>query len=93
VKLIVLYRDDGRIVALSRVAEGERDDAGVPVPRSGVVAGAGQRVAVVELEPAWGDRSLASIHERCTVVREGDRIRLHERGGRASSSGAGAGAG
>ena len=90
-KLIVLYRDDGRIVGLSRVPERERDDSGIAVPRSGVVAGPGQRVALVDLEPPWAERSLESLHESCTIVREGDRVRLRERGGRAPSPGAGAG--
>jgi hypothetical protein len=78
-KLIVLYRQDGRIVALSRVPEAARDDAGVPMPRSGVAPGPGQHAAIVELEPAWHDRPLAEIHRRCTVVREGDRVRLRDR--------------
>jgi hypothetical protein len=79
VKLIVLYREDGRIVALSRVPQTTRDEAGIPTPRSGVEPGEGQRVAIVELEPAWQDRPLATIHQRCTIVHEGDRVRLHER--------------
>ena len=78
-KLIVLYREDGRIVALSRVPETARDRAGIPTPRSGVAPGLGQHVAILELEPAWQDRPLATIHQRCTIVRDGDRVRLHER--------------
>ena len=82
-QLIVLYREDGRIVALSRVAQPGRDEAGVPTPRSGAAPGEGQRLAVVELEPAWHDRPLADIQQHCTLVHEGDRVRLHERGDRA----------
>jgi hypothetical protein len=80
-QLIVLYREDGRIVALSRVAQTARDEAGIPTPRSGVEPGEGQRTAFVELEPAWRDRPLADILQRCTVVPEGDRVRLHESNG------------
>jgi len=82
-KLIVLYREDGRIVALSRIAPTVRDEAGMPTPRSGVEPGEGQRVAIVELEPAWHDRPLAAILQRCTVVHDGDQVRLHECGERA----------
>jgi hypothetical protein len=78
-QLIVLYREDGRIVALSRVAQSGRDEAGVPTPRSGAAPGEGQRLAVVELEPAWNDRPLADIQQHCTLVHEGDRARLRER--------------
>ena len=82
-QLIVLYREDGRIVALSRVARPGRDEAGVPTPRSGAAPGEGQRLAVVELEPAWHDRPLADIQQHCTLVHEGDRVRLQERRDRA----------
>ena len=83
-KLIVLYREDGRIVALSRIAQTVRDEAGIPTPRSGVEPGEGQRVAIVELEPAWHDRPLADIQQHGTIVHDGDRVRLHERGERAT---------
>jgi hypothetical protein len=82
VKLIVLYREDGRIVALCRVSQSGRDDAGIPTPRSGVEPGEGQRVAIVELEASWQDLPLAIIHQRCTVVTDGDRVRLHDHGER-----------
>jgi hypothetical protein len=45
--------------------------------------GAGQRVAIVELEPAWHDRPLADLQQHCTVVHDGERVRLHEREERA----------
>lgn len=82
-QLIVVYRADGRIVALSRIAQPVRDEAGIPTPRSGVEPGEGQRVAIVELEPAWHDRPLADIQQRCTIVHDGDQVRLHEHGERA----------
>jgi hypothetical protein len=76
-KLIVLYRDDGRIVSLSRVAARTRThDRGVPPLRSGVAPGDGQRSAIVEIDDAWNDRPLAEIHEHFTVVRDGDEVRL-----------------
>jgi hypothetical protein len=83
VRLIVLYREDGRIIALSRVPQTTRDDVGIPIPRSGVAPGEGQRVAIVELEPPWQDRPLATIYRQCTIVHDGDRVRLHERDKRA----------
>jgi hypothetical protein len=79
-QLIVLYREDGRIVALSRMAPTVRDEAGIPTPRSGAEPREGQRVAIVELEPAWHDRPLAEIQQHCTVVHDGDRVRLQEHG-------------
>lgn len=82
-KLTVLYRPDGRIIALSRVPQSTRDEAGIPTPRSGVAPGEGQRVAIVELEPGWQDRPLTTIHQRCTVVQDGDQVRLRDRGERA----------
>ena len=78
-QLNVLYREDGRIVALSRVAHAGRDAAGVPPPNSGVAPGDGQRGAVVDLEPAWQERPLAELLQHCVVVHEGDRVRLRER--------------
>jgi hypothetical protein len=83
-QLIVLYREDGRIVALSRVAPTARDEAGILTPRSGVEADEGQRVAIVDLEPVWHDRPLADIQQHCTIVHDGDRVRLHERETRAT---------
>jgi hypothetical protein len=79
-QLIVLYKEDGRIVALSRVAQTDRDESGVPTPRSGAEPEEGQRVALVEVDPAWHERPIADILQRCAVVHEGDRVRLQERG-------------
>ena len=44
-KLIALYRQDGRIIALSRVPQRTGGDAGIPMLRSGVAPGDGERVA------------------------------------------------
>jgi hypothetical protein len=83
-QLIVLYREDGRIVALSRMAPTVPDEAGVPTPRSGAEPSEDQRVAFVEIKPAWHDRPLADIQQHCTIVHDGDRVWLHERGERAT---------
>jgi hypothetical protein len=84
VKLTVLYREDGRIVSLSRMGEHmERDDKGVPPLRSAVAARDGQRVAIVDLDPAWHDRPLSEIHQHFVVEHDGQAIRLKERGIRA----------
>ena len=80
VKLTVLYRDDGRIVSVSRVAAHQARDDGVPIMRSGVEPGKGQQVAVVEIDRAWQERSLADIHRHCVVVPKGGIATLKERG-------------
>jgi hypothetical protein len=76
-KLIVLYREDGRIVSLSRTpAQTRRDDRGIPPLHSGVAPGDGQRSAIVEVDAGWHDRPLAEIHRHFVVVRHGDEVRL-----------------
>ena len=82
-KLIALYRQDGRIIALSRVPQRTGGDAGIPMLRSGVAPGDGERVAIVDLEPSWEHQPLTAIHERFTIVDDGERTRLRERGERA----------
>jgi hypothetical protein len=80
VKLKVLYGEDGRIVSLSRLGEQtDAHDATIPVLRSGVEPGEGQRAAIVELDPAWHGRRLSDIHERFTVVHDvqGARLKAH----------------
>lgn len=79
-KLTVLYREDGRIVSLSRVgAPTQRDDRGIPPLRSGVAPGPGQRSAVVDVDPEWRDRPLAEIHQQFVVVHDGHEVRLQRR--------------
>jgi hypothetical protein len=79
-KLTVLYREDGRIVSLSRVgAQTPRDDRGVAPLRSGVAPGNGQRSAIVDVDPVWGDRPLAEIHRHFVVVHDGGEVRLQRR--------------
>ena len=79
-KITVLYRDDGRIVSLSRTITPARDNNGVPTLRMGVEPVKGQRVATIDLEPEWQHRSLDEIHEQCVVVAKGDTARLKARG-------------
>lgn len=79
-KLTVLYREDGRIVSLSRVgAPTQRDDKGIPPLRSGVAPGNGQRSAIVEVDSAWRDRPLTEIHQHFVVVQDGHEVRLQHR--------------
>jgi len=80
VKITVLYRDDGRIVSVSRVAARQADDDGVPMMRSGVEPGQGQKVAVVAIDRAWHDRPLADIHQHFVVAPNGGNATLRERG-------------
>lgn len=78
VKLTVLYREDGRISSVSRVAAHISNDDGVPTMRSGVEPGKGQKVAVVEIERAWHDRPLAEIHQHFVVTTKGGNVMLTE---------------
>ena len=80
VKLTVLYREDGRIVSVSRVAADQDNDDGVPMMRSGVEPGKGQKVAVVEIDRAWHDRPLADIHQHFVVAAKGSNVTLRESG-------------
>lgn len=80
-KLVVLYEEDGRIVSLSRVAtRTQRDERGIPPLRSGAEPGEGQRMAIVDVDPAWGDRPLAEIHQQFVVVRRGEEVSLRRHG-------------
>ena len=78
-KLIVLYGDEGRIVSLSRLGKHtDVDDATIPLLRSGVEPAEGQRVAIVELDPAWHGCRLGDIHQRFKVVHDVHGARLKE---------------
>ena len=79
--LIVLYREDGRIVSLSKTSSPRQQDAdGIPSLSSSVEPGKGQRVAILDLDPSWHGRPLEDIHEHFVVARKGDTARLKERG-------------
>jgi hypothetical protein len=79
VKLKVLYGEDGRIVSLSRLGKQTGpDDATIPALRSGVEPAEGQRVAIVELDPAWHGRRLREIHQRFSIVHDVHGARLKE---------------
>ena len=79
-RLIVLYREDGRIVSLSRTEDRTGpDDQGVPPLRHAVAPLDGQRSAIVDVDPAWGDLPLSEIHQRFVVVHKGREIRLRQR--------------
>jgi hypothetical protein len=78
-KLIVLYREDGCIVALSREPESARDEQGVSLPRSGVEPAKGQRVATIEVDDRWKERSPVEILERFVVNGKGEQAHFAER--------------
>jgi hypothetical protein len=78
VKVKVLYGADGRIVSLSRLEQAHAADAAIPALRSGVEPAEGQRVAIIELDPAWHGRRLSDIHQRCTVIHDVHGARLKE---------------
>ena len=63
-----------------RVAAHQANDDGVPMTRSGVAPGKGQKVAVVEIDRAWHDRPLADIHQHFVVAPKGSNATLRERG-------------
>ena len=72
-KVRVLYTDGGVIISLARVqeksdAEGPADGPEPQGPRIAARPGRGQRVAVVEVDPAWEERPLTSLHASHTVV-------------------------
>jgi hypothetical protein len=78
-KLIVLYREDGSIVALSREPESARDEPGISVPRSGVEPGKGQRAVTIEVDDRWKERSPVEILERFVVNGKGEQAHFKER--------------
>jgi hypothetical protein len=79
-KLIVLYREDGSIVALSREPESAQDEPGISVPRSGVEPGKGQRVVTIEVGDRWKERSPVEILEQFVVNGKGEQAHFKERG-------------
>jgi hypothetical protein len=79
-KLIVLYREDGSIVALSREPESAQDEPGISVPRSGVEPAKGQRVVTIEVDDRWKERSPVEILERFVVNGKGERAHFTQRG-------------
>ena len=78
-KLIVLYREDGSIVALSREPELAQDELGISVPRSGVEPAKGQRVVTIEVDDRWKERSPVEILERFVVNGKGEQAHFKER--------------
>ena len=80
-KIQVLFREDGRIVSVSRVTTWqETDDRGIPPLRSGPEPRDGQHVAIVAVDAMWEGRSLREIHERFRIVDDERGVRLVEQG-------------
>ena len=80
-RLSVLYSTDGRIVSIMRSAATDApEDSGIPSPEIAVEPAEGQRVVVVDVDPAWDRRPLAEFHQAFTVVdgAEGPYLRLRE---------------
>ena len=68
-RLSVLYSTDGRIVSIMRSATADTlDVSGIPSPDIAIEPAEGERVAVVDIDPAWDRRPLAEIHQAFTVV-------------------------
>jgi hypothetical protein len=78
--LSVLYSTDGRIVAVMRsTAADTRDASDVPSPAITVKPAEGERVAFVDVDPAWERRPLAELHQAFTVVEGADGPYLRPR--------------
>lgn len=79
-KLTVLFREDGRIVSLSRVAtRTQPDENGVPPLRSSVAPGKGERVATIDLDPEWHHRPLSELHRHLIVDHSSGAAQLKAR--------------
>ncbi|MGB7963818.1 MAG: hypothetical protein WCF12_12805 [Propionicimonas sp.] len=78
-KLTVLYQADGLIVSLLRLAAAVSGEDGPRPPQIAIEPGAGQRVAIVEVDAAWDQRPLADIHRAFVVVEDSEGVRLSRR--------------
>ena len=68
-RLRVLFATDGGIVSLVRFAAADTQDvSGRPSPQIAVEPAEGDRVAIVDVEPAWDRRRLAEIHQAFRVA-------------------------
>jgi hypothetical protein len=80
-RLSVLYSTDGRVVAVMRSTAADTLDASdVPSPVITVKPAEGERVAFVDVDPAWDRRPLAELHEAFTVADGADGPYLRPRG-------------
>jgi hypothetical protein len=79
-RLSVLYSTDGRIVAVMRSPAADTLDASdVPSPVLTVRPAEGERMAFVDVDPAWDRRPLAELHQAFTVVDGADGPSLRPR--------------
>ena len=79
-QLSVHYSTHGRIVSLVRSAATDTPDvSGSPSPSISVEPAAGERVALVDLDSSWDQRTLAEIHQTSTVVDGANGPYLHSR--------------
>ena len=68
-RLSVLYSTDGSIVSIMRSAATDTPDvSGIPSPEITVEPAEGQRMAFVDVDPAWNQRPLAEVHQAFTVA-------------------------
>lgn len=79
-RLSVLYATDGSIVSMMRFAEANTPDvSGVQRPQIAVQPARGERVAIVDVDPAWDRRLLVEIHQAFTVADGADGPYLRAR--------------
>ena len=79
-RLSVLYSTDGRIVAVMRSTATDTPDASdVPSPVIAVKPAQGERVAFVDVDPAWERRPLDELHQAFTVADGADGPYLRPR--------------
>lgn len=85
-RLRVLYASDGHIVSLARSEVSNTEGPGQGAPQIAVQPSEDQRVAIVDVAPAWNQRSLADIHQAFTVMEGPEGAYLLERGDSAEVS-------
>jgi hypothetical protein len=89
-RVSVLYSTDGHIVSVMRSAAADtRGASDAPPPETALKPAAGERVAFVEVDPAWGRRPIAEIHQAFTVADgpDGPYLHPHESATRAPAPG------
>ncbi len=78
-RLSILYAADGSILAAARAAAARSAETPAGVPEVTLRPGEGQRLALLEVDPAWEQRPLAELHAAFSVVEGSEGARLQPR--------------
>lgn len=79
-RVSVLYSTDGHIVSVMRSTPVDsRDAADAPSLETAVKPAQGERVAFLDVDPAWDRRPLAELHQALTVADGADGPHLRPR--------------